>query len=239
MPDSGGEADIDAARKRNFAIVEPHFFNNTWFADPMLLGCYPEDGLELYGADMPPIADGDLQTICQPLDYFGSNIYFGHYGRAGDDGEFESIDRPELAHTEMGWPVTPEVLYWGPRFYYERYGLPVVITENGMANADVDGGDVIDDEARIKFHRDYLEALGRAIEDDVPCIAYLVWSIMDNFEWAEGYAKRFGLVYVDYESQQRRLKQSAYWYSHVIADKRIHDDRPSSLAGVSRTRESA
>ena len=143
-----------------------------------------------------------------------------------------------MAHTEMGWPVTPEVLYWGPRFYYERYGLPVVITENGMANADVDS-ESIDDETRIVFHHAYLSALGRAIEDGVSCAGYLVWSIMDNFEWAEGYAKRFGLVYVDYESQRRKLKRSAYWYSHVIADNQVRDDRPSSLAGASGVRESA
>ena len=230
MPDSDREVDIEAARKRNFDFVGRHFFNNTWFADPMLLGRYPEDGVELFAADMPPIAEDDLQTICQPLDYFGANIYFGHYGRAGSDGEFEETDKPDLAHTEMGWPITPEVLYWGPRFYYERYGLPVVITENGMAGADVDDADHIDDEKRIRFHHAYLSALARAVEDGVPCAGYLLWSIMDNFEWAEGYAKRFGLVYVDYASQRRKLKNSAYWYSHVIAGNRLHDDRPLELA---------
>ncbi len=233
IPDSDRAVDIEAARARNFAIVDQHFFNNTWFADPMLLGRYPGDGIELYGADMPPVPDGDLETICQPLDFFGTNIYFGHYGRAGDDGGFEEVEIPDLAHTDMGWPVTPEVLYWGPKFYHERYALPVVITENGMAGAATEHDGYVDDEARIEFHRDYLRELARAIEDGVPCPGYFAWSLMDNFEWAEGYAKRFGLIHVDYATQRRTLKNSAYWYSHVIAANEVSDTRPRALPGSS------
>ena len=229
MPDTDLEPDIEAARTRNFAILEKNVFNNTWFADPMILGQYPRDGVELFAADMPEIPAGDLETICQPLDYFGTNIYWGTYVRANDEAGFEIVEREGIARTDMGWPVTPEVMYWAPKFYNERYHLPLVVTENGMANADSVHEGVVDDEARIEFHRRYLAEYGRAIEDGVPCIGYLLWSLMDNFEWAEGYAKRFGIVHVDYETQQRTLKDSAYWYSQVIAANEVSSDRPRTL----------
>lgn len=233
MPTTDLEADVEAARGRNFAIRHQDFYNNTWFADPMLLGRYPADGIELFGADLPEIRGDDLDTICQPLDYFGANIYWGSYGRAGDEGEFEPVINENLDRTDLGWPVTPEVMYWAPKFYFDRYRLPVVVTENGMANADRVQGGVVDDEARIRFHHDYLSEYARVIDDGVPCPAYLAWSVMDNFEWAEGYAKRFGLIHVDYATQRRTLKNSAYWYSHVIAANEVADTRPRALHGSS------
>ena len=229
MPASDDAADIAAARARNFAIVEKAFLNNTWFSDPMVLGHYPADGLELFAADMPAIGAGDMDTICQPLDYFGCNIYCGQYGHAAADGGFAIVDRERFARTDCNWPVTPEVLYWGPRFYAERYGLPLVVTENGMASADsIENGD-IDDEARIEFLNRYLCEYGRAIADGVPAIGYFLWSLLDNFEWAEGYSKRFGITYVDYETQQRTLKRSAHWYRQVIADNALTEYQPSPL----------
>jgi beta-glucosidase len=217
MPLGDNPVDIEAARARNFAIVEKDFFNNSWFSDPMLLGNYPEDGLELFAADMPEIRAGDMATICQPLDYFGANIYWGHYGRATQDQDFELVAAERFARTDLDWPVTPEVLYWAPKFYHQRYGLPLVVTENGMANADVGTDVMIDDEARIEFINRYLYEYARAIADGVPCLGYITWSLLDNFEWAEGYAKRFGMIHVDYQTQQRTPKQSAYWYRDVIA----------------------
>ncbi len=229
MPDTENESDIEAARQRNFAIKEKNFFNNSWFSDPMILGQYPEDGRELFGLDMPKIAAGDMETICQPLDYFGTNIYWGSYVRANDESGFEIVVRENLAYTDLDWPVTPEVMYWAPKFYTDRYPLPLVITENGMANADETLDGAVDDEARIEFLRQYLFEYGRAIEDGVPCLGYFLWSLLDNFEWAEGYSKRFGTIHVDYSTQQRTLKNSAYWYSHVIAANEIPSDRPSIL----------
>ncbi len=117
----------------------------------------------------------------------------------------------------MGWPITPEALYWGPRFFHERYQLPIVITENGMATDDADKDSSINDPLRIEFVQQYLQQYARAIADGVPAQGYFLWSIMDNFEWAEGYAKRFGLIHVDYATQQRTLKASAHWYRQVIA----------------------
>jgi beta-glucosidase len=118
----------------------------------------------------------------------------------------------------MDWKVTPGSLYWGPRFLYERYQLPLVVTENGMANVDwvsIDGK--VHDPQRIDFIARYLREYRRAMADGVPCIGYFVWSIMDNFEWAYGYARRFGMVYVDFPTGKRIPKDSAYWYRDLIA----------------------
>mgnify|MGYP001816077334 CR=1 FL=1 len=217
IPDTDQPADIAAARNHMFAISGKHFFNNTWFSDPMLLGHYPEDGLALFEADMPVMQDGDLATIQQPLDFFGANIYSGRYVRATADGAFAQGTDREPPVTAMGWPITPEALYWALRFFHERYRLPIVITENGMANHDrVEHGSV-PDRQRIDFLQRYLYEYGRAIADGVPALGYFLWSVLDNFEWAEGYARRFGLIHVDYTTQQRMLKDSAYWYRQLIA----------------------
>ena len=229
MPDGDNPADIEAARLRNFAIREKTFFNNSWFSDPMVLGEYPADGLELFAADMPDIRSGDMQTICQPLDYFGTNIYWGSYGRMRDDRDFEVVERERFTRTDLDWPVTPEVLYWAPKFYAERYNLPLVITENGMANSDAINGGTIDDEARIEFLNRYLHEYARAIGDGVPCLGYFMWSLLDNFEWAEGYSKRFGMIHVDYQTQQRTLKQSAHWYRQVIAANAVEEYQPPAV----------
>jgi beta-glucosidase len=120
--------------------------------------------------------------------------------------------------TAFSWPVTPEALRWVPRFYYERYKLPIVVTENGMANVDWVAQDgKVHDPQRVDFLQRYLHEYQRAAADGVPLKGYFVWSIMDNFEWAEGYKQRFGLVYVDYSTQKRTPKDSAYWYKQVIA----------------------
>lgn len=209
--------DIAAARNSMFSIREKGFFNNSWFSDPMILGCYPEDGVALFGSAMPEVQGGDLATIQQPLDYFGMNTYSGHYIRATPAGDFEQVMNRDTAETAMGWPVTPEALYWGPRFFHDRYRLPIVITENGMANDDQVEDGSVRDQARIDFLQQYLMQYRRAIADGVPAQGYFLWSIIDNFEWAEGYAKRFGLIHVDYATQQRTMKDSADWYSKVIA----------------------
>lgn len=122
-----------------------------------------------------------------------------------------------MPRTNIGWDVTPQSLYWGSRFYYERYKLPIYITENGLANQDwvsLDGK--VHDPQRIDFLHRYLLELNRAIGDGVDARGYFQWSIFDNFEWAKGYDKRFGLVYVDFETLERTIKDSARWYSNII-----------------------
>ena len=217
IPASDQSSDIEAARQHMFSCREKHLFNNTWFSDPMLLGHYPEQGVKLFAENMPKIFPGDLECIHQKLDYFGVNIYSGIHVRASAHNGFESVEKKDLPVTAMGWPITPEALYWGPKFFYERYQLPIVITESGMANDDREVNGIVHDRERIEFLYKYLSEYARAIEDGVPALGYFLWSLMDNFEWAEGYSKRFGIIHVDYETQQRILKYSAYWYKALIA----------------------
>ncbi|MBN1420421.1 MAG: beta-glucosidase, partial [Planctomycetes bacterium] len=204
-PASERREDIDAARARTFAVVAPDTWSTTWFADPMLLGSYPADGLRLFGEDAPRIEPGDLETIRQPLDFYGVNIYFGQRIRAAPGGGWALVPEPPgPALTTMGWRVDPEVLYWGPRFLYERYGLPIVITENGMANCDwIHADGAVHDPQRIDYLARHLRACAHTIRDGVDVRGYFVWSILDNFEWAFGYTQRFGLVFVDYPTQRR------------------------------------
>jgi beta-glucosidase len=137
----------------------------------------------------------------------------------GADGRPQIVPQPTgHALTAFHWPLTPEALYWGAKFFHERYQLPIFITENGMANVDWVAADgQVHDPQRIDFLRRYLREFRRAAEDGVDVRGYFVWSIMDNFEWAEGYKQRFGLVHVDYATQKRTPKDSAFWYRDVIA----------------------
>jgi len=220
VPASEEPADVEAARRAMFSVASRDMFNNTWWLDPIFFGRYPEDGLELFGRDAPEVRQGDMETISQPLDFFGCNIYNGRTVRAGEDGRPEGVPLPPgYAITHQGdWPVVPASLYWGPRFFYERYGLPVVITENGHQNLDsvaLDGR--VHDPQRIDYLNRYLLELERAVGDGVDVRGYFTWTIMDNFEWAYGYKIRVGLVYVDYTTLERVPKDSFYWYRKVIA----------------------
>lgn len=221
IPVSSRPEDIKAAQMATFMISSKSCWSNTWFADPMIFGRYPEDGLKLFANEMPDIRNGDMETICQALDFYGTNIYFGETIRAKAEGGYERVKSPNGPMlTTMTWEVTPEALYWGPRFLYERYKLPIVVTENGMANCDwihLDGK--VHDPQRIDFLSRYLRAYHRALDDGVVAKGYFVWSVMDNFEWGHGYKQRFGLIYVDYATQKRVLKDSAYWYKEVIDSK--------------------
>ncbi len=219
IPASASRADIAAARKAMFSVNNDISWNNAWYIDPMILGRYPQDGLKQFGALLADVLrPGDMKIIAQPLDFFGCNIYNGQPVRAARAGCKPVENEIGPALTTMTWKVTPESLYWGPRFFYERYKLPVVITENGMANCDwVHADGKVHDPQRIDFLRSYLRELGRAIKDRIPVLGYMQWSIMDNFEWSLGFKQRFGLVYVDYSTGKRTLKDSALWYKQVIA----------------------
>lgn len=215
-PENGSEEAVEAARQKSFAFTKEGFtFGLSWWADPIMLGDYPCEAYAVLGDDMPEIMQGDMELISQPVDFYGVNIYeskasFNPYGY--NENTYMGCPR-----TQMGWPVTPEALYWGPKFLYERYGKPVLISENGMAGHDwihLDGR--VHDPHRIDFVKRYLRELCRAAEDGAEIMGYMYWSIMDNFEWADGYDKRFGLVYVDYITQKRTIKDSGYWYKSVI-----------------------
>ncbi len=216
IPATPDAKDVAAAQARMATADASRWDNVSWY-DPVFLGQYPERAGLL--ERLPPGFESDLPTIAQPLDFCGTNIYFGTKVRAKDSGKPELVSEPIGAPiTAFNWPVTPSALYYGPRFFWERYKLPVVITENGLSCRDwvaVDGA--VHDPNRIDFMTRYLRELRRAIADGVRVDGYFHWSIMDNFEWAEGYKERFGLIHVDYETQQRTLKDSALWYAKVIA----------------------
>lgn len=217
-PATESPVDIEAARTACFTMRDDSHWNNTWWMDPICLGKYPQDGLRIYGADAPEIGPDDMEIISQPLDFLGVNIYTHEVVRAGKDG------RPEIVPLSAGaplsairWPIQPESLRWGPKFYYERYKLPIAITENGMSGVDwvsLDGK--VHDPQRIDFLRRYLRELSKAGNEGVPLAGYFHWSLMDNFEWANGYKERFGLIHVDYESLQRTPKDSFDFYRQVI-----------------------
>jgi beta-glucosidase len=219
IPLTESAADADAARRRTFGIHARDVYNHLVWMEPVIKGEYPGALHEFYGVDMPEIRAGDMETICQPLDFVGVNIYGGRLARAVEGGGAEQAAFP-AGHplTAYKWPVTPAALYWGPRFLWERYRLPIMITENGMSGSDwvaLDGR--VHDPQRIDFLRRYLAELRRAADDGADIRGYFLWSLLDNFEWAEGYRERFGITHVDYATRKRTLKDSAYWYREVIA----------------------
>lgn len=195
--------------------------------DPLLLGRYPR-ALALLRQDRSALRAGDLATIAQPLDFLGINFYNPQYVRAAARGAELPLEEaeppPQFARTAMGWPVDPsglgEVLF-GLRRRYGNKLPPLLITENGAAFPDaLDARGQVNDPQRIDYLRRHLAELQRAMAAGIDVRGYFVWSILDNFEWAEGYRPRFGLVHVDYASQRRTPKASFHWYRDLIAAQR-------------------
>lgn len=213
VPHTESEADIKAAYEQMFGVISPHYWGNAMWTDPIFTGKYADETLDVFRKCNIEITDEDMKIISEPIDFLGVNIYVG--ARVSADGYAPS--RIGFDQTAINWEMTPESLYWGPKFYYERYKKPIYITENGMANVDLISEDgKVHDPQRIEFLRRYLKQLKRASEEGVEILGYFQWSLMDNFEWAEGYQKRFGLVYVDYPTQKRIIKDSGYWYKNLI-----------------------
>ncbi|KAA3665446.1 MAG: beta-glucosidase [Chloroflexi bacterium] len=198
-----------------------------WFMDPLYGRFYPADMVHHYtqaghlpnGLDF--VQDGDMETIAAPLDFLGVNYYSRHIIQASDDPTkpFNFVPNPEAEHTEMGWEVHPESFYRLLNRLHFEYDIPeLLITENGCSYSDgPDENGRIHDTKRIDYLEGHLTAVHRAIQNGVPVAGYLQWSFMDNFEWGEGYDQRFGIVYVDYETQQRIPKDSALWYQKTIS----------------------
>jgi len=218
IPQTTSEADTAAARAFMFDTTAPQLWHMNWWTDPVMFGQYPAEGLKTVEALLPAGYEQDLPTIHQKLDYFSLNCYSGTPVRAGENGGFEEIKRYTGAPvTAFHWHITPEMLYWGPKFLYERYQLPILISENGLSNTDwvsLDGK--VHDPQRIDYMARHLQQFSRSYQDGTQIAGYLHWSIMDNFEWAEGMKHRFGLIHVDYRDQKRTLKDSAHWYKEVI-----------------------
>lgn len=224
LPESSSAADVAAAKQATFESPIDHFSGefwwreNSWWLDPVYTGKYPEGALAALGKDAPEILAGDMETIHQPLDFLATNIYGGRIVRAGSGGKEQLVAFPAgFPLTAMGWEVTPDALYWGPKWLSERYNLPIFVTENGCSCRDwISLDEQVHDPQRIDFTARYLQALARASVENVSLIGYLHWSLLDNFEWQEGYTQRFGMIYVDFSTQKRTLKDSATWYAHVI-----------------------
>ncbi len=218
-PASDSPADIAAARQAFFDIDPGRvFWSVSLWSDPIFRGVYPQKLLDLHEEHMPPIRQEDMRIISQPLDVLGQNIYNGQAVRATADGGYEFAPRPTgYPSTAAKWPVTPEALYWGPRFLFDAYKKPLYLTENGLSCHDVVSLDgKVHDPNRIDFLHRYLRELRRAADDGVDLRGYFHWCVTDNFEWAKGYTERFGMIYCDFETQERILKDSAYWYQEVI-----------------------
>jgi beta-glucosidase len=216
-PGTPSEEDAAAARR-----LDGH--HNRWFLDPVLRGAYPADMIDLYESRFGPldaIQAGDLELIAQPLDFLGVNFYRPHVVVAGTDDPVLEVADLELdaERTAMGWPVVPSSLTDLLVRLKRDYGdVPLLITENGAAFDDeLDGVVVVDDERRVEYVKQHVEALERAQAEGVDVRGYYVWSLLDNFEWEYGYEKRFGIVFVDFPTQRRILKRSALWYRDLIA----------------------
>ncbi len=219
-PQTDSAGDAEAARQATFDVPENCYdaiFSIAFWSDPVFKGQYPRVCHEKFSKVMPQIGRDDMEIISQPLDLFALNVYNSTCVRKDGRGwKFENFPAG-TAKTACGWPVTPECMYWYSKFLYEEYKKPVLISENGMSAHDtvsLDGK--VHDPNRIDFLNRYLLALRKAAEEGIDIRGYFHWSLMDNFEWALGYNERFGLIYVDYQTQQRILKDSAYWYKEVI-----------------------
>ncbi len=226
-------SNIRSDEQRPAPLDELHLIDamhNRWWFDATLRGEYPPELLTSFGRLADAIQPGDLETIAQPLDWVGINYYFDVFIRGTDPGEtpdrlavYPTVEgvaepAPPEVHTDMGWPITPdgftELLV---RLHTDYPNLPpVYITENGAAYDDpvVDGR--CQDPRRIEYLDAHLRAVKDAIDAGVDIRGYYQWSLMDNFEWALGYDKRFGLVHVDFDTLERTPRDSAHWYRDVI-----------------------
>lgn len=209
-------------------------FHNRWFLDPIFRGTYPDGLFHNLGAMPPARADEDLRHIAERIDFLGINYYSRLLIRAGDSrNESSRVESnfgaqvvspvPSAGYTEMGWEVYPEgladILSRVHRDYLPR---AIFVTENGAAYRDIwDGGAIVHDAQRVDYLRKHIQALAVARLLDVPVEGYFAWSLLDNFEWAEGYSRRFGLVYVDYPTQFRVVKDSGLWYAQLLAMHRV------------------
>ncbi|RRJ94254.1 beta-glucosidase [Opitutaceae bacterium TAV4] len=212
--------------ERDIAAARTAFINdNIRVLDPIYRGHYSATYRRITGKDAAKFQKKDFELISLPTDFLGQNIYSGYFVRAGKGGKPEQLpfppgypraDAPWLAHA-------PQAIYWGPRHAAEIYDVgPVYITENGAGYDDLPPvkGEVHDLHRR-DLVRNYLKEVHRAIGDGVPLKGYFLWSFMDNFEWQDGYNRRFGVVYCDFTTQKRTPKTSALWYSRVMQENRI------------------
>ena len=205
IPDSEDAAGLKDAAEKSF-LSQVGEGSNALYMDPIALGKASPMLAQKLSAQ-------DLQIISEPMDFVGVNVYQPSNPLLNKEG----YDTEKLPRTMMDWVIDGRCLYWTIRQYWERYHLPVMVTENGMANPDEVGADgCVHDEIRKTFLRDFLGSMKRAADEGIPVLGYQHWSIMDNFEWCSGYGPRFGLIHVDYGTQKRTIKDSARYYAEII-----------------------
>jgi beta-glucosidase len=203
------------------AMARGHAYMNRQYLDAVFFGAYPKEMAEIFGDAWPSFPQEDMKLIREPFDFLGVNYYTRSVNR-GDPLSppvcVTTVRQAGAEHTEMGWEVFPEGLKETLLWIKRRYGdIPLYITENGAAFADppvIDG--LVEDTRRVEYLRNHLRAAHEAIREGVNLRGYFVWSLLDNFEWSCGYSKRFGIVHVDFATQQRTPKASARFYSRVI-----------------------
>jgi len=216
------------------AVKRADAFRNRWFLDPVFLGRYPDTLFTDLGVTPPPIRDGDFAIISTPIDFLGVNYYSRWLVRSRANSvnteeyslstdSYEAVERiPGASYTEMGWEVFPDGLAnILTRIHREYAPKAMVVTESGAAFDDHwNGNGTISDQQRIDYLQQHIATVAGVIRQGVPIKGYIVWSFLDNFEWSQGYHKRFGLVYVDYPTQQRIVKESGHWYANFIKQHR-------------------
>lgn len=225
---------VDDRPETLLAVERADTFRNRWFLDPLLRGRYPDDLFTDMGVAPPPMRDGDFSIISTPIDFLGVNYYSRMLVRGRGDAmataehmvpadSYETVERiPGASYTETGWEVFPDGLAnILTRIAREYAPKALVVTESGAAfNDHRNGNGTIHDQQRIDYLREHIQTVAQVIRQGIPIKGYIVWSFLDNFEWSEGYRKRFGLVYVDYATQQRIIKDSGHWYASFVASQR-------------------
>lgn len=204
------------------AVTRHDGLRNRWFLDPLYGRGYPRDAWRILGEAVPEIRDGDLETIAAPTDFLGINYYFPEIvANAPGEGPLgiRIVPPGGAERTGFGWEVSPEgMVALLERVHRDYHPRRIILTENGSTYEDVVAADgTIDDEPRRRYLERHLVAARSAIAAGVPLEGYFAWSLLDNFEWAEGYARRFGLVHVDFATQKRTLKRSGQWFRAFLA----------------------
>ncbi len=219
-PASDTPEDVEAAK------IAHEYVNYPLFLNPIYKGTYPEHFFKVAKEFFPKGFEKDLSDIKEPIDFVGINYYSGGLVKADPASPFGiKTEKMGLPVTDMGWEIYPRGLYIILKGLQETYDpIEVYITENGAAFKDKVENGRIHDKNRIDYLREHFKMAHKAMENGVKLKGYFVWSLLDNFEWAHGYSKRFGIVYVDYSTQKRILKDSAYWYKDVISSSSLEDE---------------
>ncbi len=208
IPDSFDETGIKEAAQYSFESTVGEGSNSVYM-DPIALGKASPSMAKKLSAE-------DLKIISEPIDFIGINVYQPSNPLINK----KKYNAENLPKNSLGWVIDGRCLYWTIRHYYERYHLPIMVTENGMAGNDsVSTDGTVDDMIRVKFLDDFISEMEKAVDEGIPVIGYQHWSLMDNLEWCEGYDPRFGIIHIDYNTQKRTIKKSGWHYRDIIREK--------------------